>query len=545
MEKMTDTFSKKTPARLAVRFLIVAALVLFPVLSHAAKNLIVMVPDGAGATHTTLARWVKESRRLAIDEMHVGCVRTYGADSMVTDSAPAATAFATGYKTSDKFIGVLPGPTTIPGVPPVPSHLQYKPVATVLEGAKLMGKATGLVATSNIQHATPAAYSAHWPNRSHYNEIAEQQVYQDIDVVFGGGKWYLLPQSEGGKRTDGENLLKVLRDRGVTIVETREAMLATPATRVWGLFANDAMQRDLDRAEFAPHEPSLAEMTQKAIQILSQDPDGFFLFVEGSQVDWSSHGNDPVGVVTELLAFDQAVAVALDFAKKDGNTAVLVFSDHGNGGMSIGNTQTDATYSKMSYDSVVKAIKGATLTAEGVAMKIGDNRSEAHIRNVLKQYWGIDNLTAEEVSAIQKYEGSYLSNVIAPIMSVRSNIGWTTGGHTGEDLFFYHYGVNIPTGTLENTDLAHGSAALLGFKLADVDARLYRLADDVAAQYGATVSIDKSDPENPVLVIKKGWTARFPFSKDLLILDGDVFRLKAPTVFAPNTGKVYINLEME
>lgn len=522
-----------------------AALVVMPEWTYAAKNLIILVPDGTGATHTTLARWVKDSHKLAVDEMHVGLVRTYGADSMVTDSAPAATAFATAHKSSDKFIAVLPGPVTIPGVPPVPKELQYKPVATILEGAKLIGKATGLVATSNIQHATPAAFSAHWPDRNNYNQIAEQQVYQDIDVVLGGGKQYLLPTSQGGTRTDGENLLQVLQSRGYSIVETRSEMLAFHGDRLWGLFAPDAMQRDLDRAEFAPEEPSLAEMTRKAIEILSKDPEGFFLFVEGSQVDWSSHGNDPVGVVTEVLAFDEAVQVALDFAKQHGDTVVAVFSDHGNGGMSIGNAETTNTYSRMSYESVVNPIKKAKLTAEGVAMKIGDNRSEGHIRSVLKEYWGIDDLTAEEISAIQNYQGKYLSNVIAPIMSVRSNIGWTTGGHTGEDLVFYHYGLNVPTGTVENTDLAHGAASVLGFALADVDARLYRPAEAVAAEYGATMSIDQSDPENPVLVLKKGWTARFPFSKDILILDGDTFRLKAPTVFAPKTGKVYINLELE
>ncbi len=542
---MRKGFIRNLCRSVVTAIVIMVTLVLMPRWTYAAKNLIVLVPDGTGATHTTLARWVKDSRRLAVDEMHVGLVRTYGADSMVTDSAPAATAFATGHKSSDKFISVLPGPVTIPGIPQVPQELQYKPVATVLEGAKLMGKATGLVATSNIQHATPAAFSAHWPDRNNYNEIAEQQVYQDIDVVFGGGRRYLLPQSEGGTRTDGENLLQVLRDRGVAVVETREQMLAVQADRVWGLFASDAMQRDLDRAEFAPHEPSLAEMTKKAIEILSKNPHGFFLFVEGSQVDWSSHGNDPVGVVTEVLAFDEAVQVALDYAKEHGDTVIAVFSDHGNGGMSIGNDQTTHSYSKMTYESVINALKKAKLTAEGVAKKIGDNRSEAHIRSVLSDFWGISDLTQDELKSIQEAEEKSLSTVLAPIMSVRSNIGWTTGGHTGEDLVFYHYGLNVPTGTVENTDLAHGMASILGFSLADVDARLYRPAEAVAADYGATMTIDRSDPENPVLVISKGWNARFPFSKDLLILDGKTHRLKAPTIFAPKTGKIYITLEQE
>ncbi|MEJ5349649.1 MAG: alkaline phosphatase [Desulfosoma sp.] len=542
---MNSQIFNKFPKRFITATAMLVHLLVTPFGAYAAKNLIVMVPDGTGASHITLTRWVKDIRNLAVDSMYAGVVRTYGADSLVTDSAPAATAFATGHKSCDKFISVLPGSVTIPGVDPVSDELQYKPVATVLEGAKLMGKATGLVVTSNIQHATPAAFSAHWPDRDHYNEIAEQQVYQDIDVVFGGGRQFLVPLSQGGTRTDGENLLQVLKDRGVTVVETREEMLAVRADRVWGLFAQKDMQRDLDRAEFAPQEPSLAEMTEKAIQILSKNPQGFFLFVEGSQVDWSSHGNDPVGVVTELLAFDRAVQVALDFAKQHGDTVVLVFSDHGNGGMSIGNASTTGTYSKMSFESVVDPLKKAKLTAEGIAKKIEKDRSESHIRSVLSRFWGIDDLTMEEIASIQNYQGKYLSNAIAPIMSRRANIGWTTGGHTGEDLFFYHYGLNVPTGTVENTDLAYLSASVLGFTLADVDARLFRSAETVAAEHGATLSIDRSDPENPVLVLENGWTARFPFSKDVLTLNGDNFRLKAPTIFSPKTGRVYINLELE
>ncbi len=511
------------------------------------KNLIVLVADGAGVTHTTIARWVSPSGALPVDSMKVSLVRTYGAESLVTDSAPAATAFATGHKTSDKFIGVLPGPVTLPGVPAVPTERQQKPVATVLEGAKLTGKATGLVATSEVQHATPAAYSAHWPDRNDENEIAEQQVYQDIDVVFGGGKKYLLPVSQGGARTDGEDLLRVLRDRGYTLVETREQMRQTQAAKVWGLFAAEAMERDLDRAVFAPDEPSLAEMTAKAIEILSRHPSGFFLFVEGSQVDWASHGNDPVGVVSELLAFHQAVGVALDFARSRDDTAVLVFSDHGNGGMSLGNMNTDGTYSRMPYEALVYPIRKAGLTAEGIARKIGDNRTESHIREILQRYWGIEDVSAEELARIQNYQGRHLSNAVAPILSVRANIGWTTHGHTGEDVILYTYGLEMPGGTVDNTEIAHACARWMGFRLDDVDARLFRPAEEVAAQLGGHVSIDRTDPANPVLVIggRKDGAVRFPFSKDLMIMEGKVFRLMAPTVYAPHTGKVYVTLEKE
>lgn len=324
-------------------------------------------------------------------------------------------------------------------------------------------------------------------------------------------------------------------------------MRQTQAAKVWGLFAAEAMERDLDRAVFAPDEPSLAEMTAKAIEILSRHPNGFFLFVEGSQVDWASHGNDPVGVVSELLAFHQAVGVALDFARSRDDTAVLVFSDHGNGGMSLGNANTDGTYSRMPYEAVVHPIRKVRLTAEGIAKEIGDNRTESHIREVLQRYWGIEDVSAEELARIQNYQGRHLSNAVAPILSARANIGWTTHGHTGEDVILYTYGLEMPGGTVDNTEIAHACARWMGFQLEDVDARLFRPAEEVAAQLGGQVSIDRTDPANPVLVIgdRKDGAVRFPFSKDLMMAEGKLYRLMAPTVYAPHTGKVYVTLEKE
>jgi len=143
-------------------------------------------------------------------------------------------------------------------------------------------------------------------------------------------------------------------------------------------------------------------------------------------------------------------------------------------------------------------------------------------------------VTAEEVARIQGYQGPHLSNAIAPIMSVRSNIGWTTHGHTGEDIILYTYGLDMPMGTMENTDIAHACARAMGFRLEDVDAKLFRPAQEVAAHLGGRISIDKSDPENPVLVIQKeaGGAVRFPFSKDLMITDGKTSRLIGPTIYA-------------
>lgn len=502
--------------------------------SGAAKNVIILVGDGMGSAHTTLARWYKGSP-LALDEMVSGAVRTYSAESLITDSAPAATAFATGFKSNDKMIGILPSVVTVPGLAPVSPEDHYKPVATLLEGAKLLGKATGLIATSNVQHATPAAFTSHWHDRNDYNEIAKQQVYQQIDVVLGGGKKYLLPKELGGTRQDGLNLLEELKDMGYKIVTNTEELLQVKADKLWGLFADDAMAHDFDRDP--AQEPSLAQMTQKAIEILSKDPDGFFLFVEGSQIDWASHANDPIGVISDTLAFDEAVKVALDFAKRDGQTLVVAFSDHGNGGMSIGNKASDHTYTKLSYAQVIEPLRKARLTGKGVEAKLNADRS--NIVEVMAQYYGITDLTPEEIEAIRQAKPGSLNYVIGPMLSRRSYIGWTTNGHTGEDLFLYSYGPAKLTGTLENTDIARRVAAAMGLDLARLNQDLFRPVREAFKE--ANVIWDTSNPHLPKVIIEKGGVrAELPVGTNMIFINGSKQYLPSLVVYSQPRGITYI-----
>ncbi|MCX7828967.1 MAG: alkaline phosphatase [Thermanaerothrix sp.] len=507
------------------------------------KNVIVLMCDGTGATHTTVARWYKGGP-LAIDQMPAGRVRTWGAESLITDSAPAATAFATGFKASDKSIGVLPWSVTMPGVPKVASGDMGRPVASVLEAARLMGKATGLVVTSNVQHASPAAYSSHWPDRNDYNEIGEQQVYGGFQVVFGGGRKYLLPKSKGGVREDGEDLLEELQRRGYKVVSTKDEMRSLSSGPVFGLFADDDMAYDFDRPAVAPSQPSLAEMTSKAMELLSKDPEGFFLFVEGSKIDWASHANDPVGVVSDVLAFDDAVRVALDFARKDRNTLVLVFADHGNGGMSLGSKVTDKNYSKLPLEALVTPLKAARLTGEGVEKVLGDDRSEMKVREAVASFYGVSDLSADEVNAIQQAKKGSLNYVLGPIISKRSPIGWTTNGHTGEDLFINYYGLEKPLATIENTEIARICAREMGASLEKATGTLFVDSAEAFGSMGASVELDKSDPANPVLVVRKGSVrAEMPLSKDYMRMGGRVVNLGGVCVFSPKTGKVYVPLK--
>ncbi len=519
-----------------VRKLLVAGVLIFAAAPlWAAKNVIVMVPDGCGPSLQTLARWYKGAP-LAVDALVVGSVTTYMYDSVVTDSAPAATALATGYKSNDKFISVGPIPDGKLSTLPVPPEVvRYKPLATVLEAAKLKGKATGVVATSTISHATPAAFFSHVHSRSLENDITEQLVYQNVDVVLGGGKQHLLPTSAGGRRTDGEDLLAVVKNKGYTFVEKASELAAVRSGRVFGMFASGAMQPHIDRAEFGPDQPSLAEMTAKAIELLSQDPEGFFLIVEGSQVDWAMHANDPVWAVTDFLAFDDAVKVAYDFAKADGDTLLLALPDHDTGGLTIGNRSTNSSYVAIKLEQLVEPLKKMKITAPALARKIGASPTADKVKAEVSQWWGL-TLSDDDAAAILAEAGKVgLEYALGKVVSERHTVvGWSTHGHHGSDVPLWAFGPGAPAGLIDNTEVAKLVANAFGVNLEAVDRHLF--VDLEQALPGATV--DRSDPNNPV--VRVGACA-LPASKSILHyaplnltmpLDGVV-------VYAPQTGKAY------
>jgi alkaline phosphatase len=510
-----------------------------------APNIIFLLTDGTGTEAWPLVRWIKGAP-LAVDEILTGAVKTYGADSIITDSAPGASAYATGYKGTDKGISVGAWNVTIDAAR-AETAPKYVPLATLIEGAKLAGRAVGLIATSNVQHATPAAFSSHWFDRNNYNELAEQQVYQGMDVVLSGGLQYLLPKElKGGKREDKENLVDALKSNGYSFVTTRDEMLAAKSGKVWGAFAPDAMAWDIDRAKLAPQEPSLAEMTGKAIELLSASAKGksagFFLFVEGSKVDWAAHADDPSGLVSDLLAFDEAVKTALDFAKKDGNTLVIAVADHGTGGVSIG-TASDKNYSFTDDDLLVAPMRKVKLSAEGIEKVLAGDASETAIRKVFAEEWGMQDLTADDVKAVQAAMAAKVS-LTGPagiILSKQARIGWTTGGHTGADVFLFAYGPDRPTGLWENTGLGRMMAKEMGFDFVSLNKRLFVEATAGFAAVGLEAKLDKTDPVNPVLVVSKGDAkAVLPLAKNLLIMNGKTQALEGLVVLSEKLGQVFL-----
>ncbi len=521
----------------------------------AAKNVIVMVPDGCSSSIQTLSRWVKGAP-LNVDGLTSGAVITHMSNSIITGSAAAATAFATGHKTSVRFLGVGPSEKCpkgkqlgfLTGVEPTAAP--FAPVESILEVAKRNGKATGMVATSRITHATPAAFACHIDDRGKDNEIMEQLVYADIDVVFGGGARHLIPKGEsyvtsfgdkwGGKRKDGENLINELTKRGYKFVDSKDGMSAVTSDKVWGMFDDSHLDPDLDRDDLHSTQPSIAEMTAKAIEILSKDSDGFFLLVEGSQVDWAGHANDAAYMTGDFLAFDAAVGVALDFAKKDGDTLLMAFPDHNTGGLSIGHEQSKfpPKYTDTSLQAMIDPIKDAKMTIRGLISKIPSPATKENVKETFVAYHGAywaampdeaGQWVAETFNANEKKDKAYYP--IAEYVSKHvTAYGWTTHNHTAEDVPLWTYGPNRPVGTFDNTKLAIIAAEAFGYSL-NGSAAWEEHSEGVLGD-------TKKDP-NPVATVGD-W--EYPVSKDIRKnkKSGKIDRLVDITVWAPANGKVYI-----
>jgi len=516
----------------SIKLFVITLLLLTPVYGWSSppqvkpvKNVIILIPDGMSVGATTLARWFQGGQPLALDEMAAGLVRTYNSDTPIGDSAPAGSAFATGYKSQTGQIASLPVKVGMPGVPLPAAGQENRPLATVLEAARLAGKSTGLVATSEIMHATPADFSAHSPSRKAYDDLSEQQVHNRLDVVFGGGAKFL----EAKGRKDGEDMFKALKEQGYEIIKTPAELELQKKPKVWGLFAPADLAYELDRNP--ANQPSLADMTARAIALLSKNPNGFFLMVEGSKIDWAAHANDPVGIISDVLAFDRAVKVALDFAKLDGATVVISTSDHGNSGISMGDRATSGNYDKVPLASFIAPLKRAKGTAEKLAAML--NRERSNVREVVASQWGINDLNDAELAGIVncKEKTAY---AFGPVMAKRAHIGFTTNGHTGEDVVWYAWSPRRDhlTGVLENTDVALLMAHYLGVDLHKTTDTLFVEAETGFTAKGAATGTDRKDPQNPVLTAKKGGTdIRLPRNRNYALVNGRRVELPGVTVF--------------
>jgi alkaline phosphatase len=310
------------------------------------------------------------------------------------------------------------------------------------------------------------------------------------------------------------------------------------------------MQADIDRTYFAPYEPSLAEMVEKAIELLSQDPDGFFLMVEGPQVDWAGHANDPIYMTTDFIAFDDAVKKACDFADTNDETLVLAYPDHNTGGMKIGHYHTAMAYTETKIEDLVEPLKGMKMTSVGLASMIyatmnGKKPRKDEIIDAVAEYWSI-NITQAEAKEILDYQEEAgvsldyaLSYVISKYYTV---IGWTTHGHNAETVPVWVYGGDAPNGVIDNTELAYIAADAMGVDLDITTANLYKDLDDAGIPY--TIVGDPTIGTYGLLnnlVVELNDGRKLPVSKDYIIDGATQVQLPGVTVYAPATNTVYVS----
>ncbi|MGF1725726.1 alkaline phosphatase [Photobacterium nomapromontoriensis] len=324
----------------------------FSALSAEIKNVILMIGDGMGPQQVGLLETYANNAPHSIyngestalyklaKEGVIGSSLTHPEDAIVVDSACSATMLATGIYTASEVIGI---------------NSDGDPVETVLEKAKNMGKATGLVSDTRLTHATPAAFAAHQPHRSLENDIASDMLETGVDVMLSGGLRHWIPKSTndklGGynelmaltrgdvelksKRNDERNLITEAQRNGYSLAFNRDMLEQAQGNKLLGLFSDSGMHDGIvySNTKNSPDrtQPTLKEMTEKALALLSRDEDGFFLMVEGGQIDWAGHSNDAGTMLHEMIKFDEAIGSVYEWAKDRDDTLIIVTADHETG----------------------------------------------------------------------------------------------------------------------------------------------------------------------------------------------------------------------
>lgn len=274
-----------------------------------AVNVIYMIGDGMGLPQVYAAMLASGEKMTFSEFPYIGVVDTHSASNDITDSAAGGTALASDHKTNNAMIGVNPDSI---------------PMMTVLDALKLKGKETGIVVSSYVTHATPAAFYAEVPHRKMYEEIAMQLAESDnVNLVIGGGRKHFV------QRKDSINLFERMENElGWKVYDTL-ADIDTAWKKIAVIPEGGHMPKVSERGSFLP------QAVKTALRVLNDAENGFFLMVEGSQIDFACHAHDSAWMMDEMMDFDYAVKVALDYAKKKGNTLVVVTADHETGGLTL------------------------------------------------------------------------------------------------------------------------------------------------------------------------------------------------------------------
>lgn len=439
-----------------------------------AENVILLIGDGMGPEVVALAKEysrVIEKRELwlekAMFEGHLALVNVRPIDALVTDSAAAGTALATGRKTANDIVSMDP---------------HGKPLTTILELAEKKSKSTGLVTTTRLTHATPACFAAHAEHRNSENEIAVQMLATGVDVMLGGGLRHWIPQYAGlsdyaafsgkSKREDNRDLVEKARQAGYTIVTGKKELAdAHGANRLLGLFAPSYLPYELDRRpDDKSTIPSLPEMTEAALDILSRNEEGFFLMIEGGRIDHAAHVNDVASMLAETMEFDEAIGVAVTFAGEHPKTAVFITADHATGAVCLSARYSDEAGENIyPTDENLKKIARQDASFQEILTPLMRGPSIGKLESLVREHTGIE-ISDEDAAFIMKMEpispfhvirpryrkiGGYATLALGRVLGLEYGTSWGTGEHFAAPVLLVGYGAraDLVHGYVENTEV--------------------------------------------------------------------------------------------
>ncbi|MCF2848541.1 alkaline phosphatase [Pseudoalteromonas sp. ACER1] len=399
----------------------------------APKNIIYMIGDGMGPAYTTAYRYFKDDPNTKVvdptvfDTILRGMAHTYPDDhTYVTDSAAGATALSSGHKSYNGAIAV---------------DTDKKPVKTMLEVAKERGMTTALVATSQINHATPASFASHNESRRNYDEIANDYIDNKIagklpvDLMLGGGTKYYVREDR--------NLVEEFKAAGYQYSDDFTAMNDLKQVPALGLFAEVGLPFALDE-----NPTRLTQMTTKALDLLDgQNDKGFFVMIEGSQIDWCGHANDIACAMGEMDDFAKSIEQAKAYVDKNPDTLLVITADHSTGGLTLG------AHGQYKWETDV--VKGVKATAGTITKDLLENDD---LKAVWQKYSDIEFTDANSIklNEAKKMGDKALLLAVKDIINHASFTGWTTGGHTAIDVQVFAYGKRAEDfyGSQNNTAIA-------------------------------------------------------------------------------------------
>jgi len=437
-----------------------------------AKYVFLFIGDGMGQAQVNLTQGYLAALedRVGFGQLNftkfpqAGFASTYANNQMITCSAAAGTALATGHKTNIGRISMDPS-----------GSVSIESIATK---AKRSGYKVGIVTNTSIDHATPAVFYAHQPDRDNYFEIGVQLAQSDFDFFAGGG--FLIPDDTlGGRQV---NLVQLAKDNGFNMVNSREGFekLAPGVGKTLLLSPKLASEGSLPFSiDAEPGDFTLSDFTSKAISMLDND-NGFFLMVEGGKIDWACHENDAATAIQEVIAFDKAIGNAAAFYQKHPDeTLIIVTADHETGGLALGNAETGydsylglLRYQKSSREELNK------ITDQFRINKSGDSDADfAKMLKVLESEMGLNSrqrntlLSENEISKLkkafnknvyeidpekkQKNDSEPFMRKAIEILAEKSGINWSSGDHTCVNVPVYAIGTGAErfSGYIDNTDI--------------------------------------------------------------------------------------------